>query len=222
MKNYYTEHSDEFGWGIKQGIPQYKINELLPLVSGNRILDIGCGPGAFVDVLASRGFEATGIDLTPKFISFAKKNYQGKFLVGDALSLPFENKSFDTVFIRNVIEHLENDLGAIKEALRVGHKVVIIVPHQTPLALKKHGLIFSHYQDTSHLRTYTKKSLLEITSQAKGELVDFFEIEKLPNTSIAFELLSGPSILKKIALKLLFGILPATAYYLELIAIIKS
>lgn len=222
MKAYLTKQANDFGWGPIHSIPQYKINELLPYVSGNKILDIGCGSGAFVDTLAKRGFDVVGIDITPKFIVFARKNFQGRFLVGDAYDLPFETKSFDTVFIRSVLEHLDNDLRALREAVRVGNKVVVVVPHTTPASLLKRGLIFSHYQDQTHLRTYTVKSLQELINQTKSKLVEINYSEALPNKSIVYELLSGFSWLKRIAIKILFLFFKPAKYNLELIAIINS
>lgn len=221
MKDYLTKNANLFGWGTKFAIADYKINELLPLVTGNKILDIGCGSGSLVNVLTSRGFEAVGIDIIPQFIAFARNNYQGKFLVADANQLPFESKTFDTVFVRNVLEHLDNDLKALKEALRVGKKVVVIVPHSTPDDLIKRGLIFSHYQDKSHLRTYTKKSLTDLINQTKSKIVDIVPSEYLPNKSVVYELLSGISFLKRIAIKILFFFFKPKNYHLELIAIIN-
>lgn len=221
MKSYYLKTADNFGWGPTHPMPQYKIDELLPLVTGNNILDVGCGPGTFVNELTQRGFNATGIDLTPKFISFARKNYQGKFLVADAVKLPFESKTFDTVFVRSVLEHLDNDIKALKESLRVGKKVVIVVPQLTPIILKKRGLIFSHYQDQSHLRYYTPKTISQLVSACHASLVSLQFSEPLPNKSIIFELLDGLSIFKRIIIKLIFFIFKPKKYYLELIAIIK-
>lgn len=221
MKNYYLKNADKFGWGPTQTMSTSKIDELLPLVTGNKILDVGCGPGTFVNVLTTRGFEAVGIDITPKFIAFARKNHQGKFLVADATKLPFESKTFDTVFVRSVLEHLDNDIKALREALRVGKKVIIIVPQSTPLALKKRGLIFSHYQDQSHVRYYTPKTISDLVSACQANLVRIQNSEPLPNKSLVYELLSGFSFFKRVAIKILFIFFPAHKYYLELIAIIK-
>jgi len=221
MKSYYLKNANKFGWGTDHSIPEYKINELLPLVTGNKILDIGCGPGFFVNTLSNMGFDATGVDFTPKFISFARKNFKGKFLVGDASKLTFDNQSFDTVFIKSVLEHVDNDIKVLKEALRVGKKVVIVVPQLTPLALKKRGLIFSHYQDQSHLRYYTPKSINELVAAAKATLVDIQTSEPLPNKSLVFDLLNGFGFFKRIAIKILFLLFSPKKYYLELIAIIK-
>ena len=210
MKNYFLKIT-----------PDYKIKELLPLIQGQKILDIGCGSGHFVDTLIKNNYLAVGIDIIPEFIELAQKKYQGKFLTADACKLPFKNKEFNTVFIRNVLEHIKDDKKALKEALRVGEKIIVIVPHTTPKELKIRGLIFSHYQDKSHLRTYTPKSLKKSIKNANGQLIKTIFIEKLPSISIFYELFTAPKILKKIITKIFFTLFKEKHYYLELLAIIK-
>ena len=214
--------ADDFGWGINTNLQQYKINELLPLVEGNNILDIGCGPGYFVDALTQKGFNATGIDIESKFIKFAKNNLSGNFLFANALKLPFKDKQFNTVFIRNVLEHIDNDLLAIKEALRVGNRVVVIVPHKTPDNLTKRGVHFIHYQDHSHLRNYTHKSLSELINTAEAEIIKLSYTERLPAKSLFVELFQAPAIIKRIIAKLFFIIFKEADYHEEILAIIKS
>ncbi len=220
--DYYQKNSNKFGWGKNFELPEYKIHELLPHISGEKVLDVACGPGHLVDVLNKHGFEAFGIDITPEFINFAKKNKKGDFQVADANSLPFKNQEFDTVILKSILEHLKDDLGALNEALRVGKKVIIIVPHKTPIVLKRRGLLYSHYQDKSHLRNYTEKSIKILINKSTGQLVQIHHIEKLPNQSIFFELFIAPKIIKRILNKLFFIIFKEKPYYLELMAIIKS
>lgn len=221
MKDYLLKNSSRFGWGIQQKTPEYKINELLSLIKGKKILDIGCGSGHFVDVLSKKNFDATGIDLIDEFIEYATKKYQGKFLTTNALKLPFKNKEFDTVFLRNVLEHISDDKKVLKEAIRVGKKIIVIVPQKSPNSLKIRGLIFSHYQDKSHLRNYTKKTLANLVKKTNSKLVKITITEKLPNKSIFFELFNAPAIIKKIITKIFFMIFKEKEFYLELLAIIK-
>lgn len=75
-----------------------------------RILEIGCGPGALSGAM-HRWYpkaEITGLDLDTAFIRFARKNVQGAvFVEGDAISLPFEDESFDVTVSNTVSEHIE-------------------------------------------------------------------------------------------------------------------
>lgn len=76
----------------------------------NRILEIGCGPGALAESLHSWYPDAKvyGIDTDSNFIAFARKNITGaQFLEADATALPFEDNSFDVTISNTVSEHIE-------------------------------------------------------------------------------------------------------------------
>jgi len=64
----------------------------------NNILDIGCGTGIHASILADKGYNVTGIDLSESMIKIAQKikNKNLNFLFGDARSFKIEKK-FDTV-----------------------------------------------------------------------------------------------------------------------------
>lgn len=83
------------------------------------ILDIGCGTGEFSSYFKPANY--IGIDLEKKYLDFAKKNHQGKFLLGDAKQLPFASKSFPKILMIGILHHLD-DLDcaqALQEAKRV-------------------------------------------------------------------------------------------------------
>jgi acyl transferase domain-containing protein/SAM-dependent methyltransferase len=69
-------------------------------LKGHKVLDVGCGRGGTVALLAeSFGAAATGVDLSPEAIAFCRKTHGAvaQFEVGDAEHLPFENGSFQAV-----------------------------------------------------------------------------------------------------------------------------
>ncbi len=74
----------------------------------HNILDIGCGNGRILDLFGSKNIRYTGIDSSKELIEIAKKyrGDRGRFLHANALSLPFEDKSFDTVFSIAVLHHI--------------------------------------------------------------------------------------------------------------------
>jgi len=90
----------------------------------DKVLDIGCGDGIFSIELAKRGYGVVGVDLNVKSVNYAKyfsKRSEVKidFLVGDACHLPFANESFDIILCSEVLEHIKDDEGAIREIERV-------------------------------------------------------------------------------------------------------
>ncbi|MBQ9698569.1 MAG: class I SAM-dependent methyltransferase, partial [Acidaminococcaceae bacterium] len=103
---------------------QTEICSRLPQKSGLTILDIGCGAGFFSILLAEKGHNVTGIDLTESMIEEARKLGQetgsaASFLVMDAERLTFADNVFDAVVSRNVTWNLPHPEQAYAEWLRV-------------------------------------------------------------------------------------------------------
>ncbi len=92
-----------------------------------RALEIGCGVGAVLRILAERFPDAryAGVDLQPKQIERAKALMERMnapkmdLQVGDLNRLPWLQGSFDLVYGIWIVEHLANPLAALKEARRV-------------------------------------------------------------------------------------------------------
>lgn len=101
---------------------------LLPhLQSGMKLLDVGCGPGTItVDLarLVAPG-DVTGVDLEPSQLELARAHAAAnqvenvRFQATDVYSLPFDNDSFDGVFLHGVLEHLTDPVRGLREVLRV-------------------------------------------------------------------------------------------------------
>jgi ubiquinone/menaquinone biosynthesis C-methylase UbiE len=90
---------------------------------GLRWIDVGCGNGAFTEVLIARAAPAavTGIDPSPGQIDYAQKRPATKlaeFRVGDAQALPFADKSFDAASMALAISFIPDPLKAAKEMAR--------------------------------------------------------------------------------------------------------
>jgi len=98
---------------------------------GDRVLDIGCGNGRFLEVLKNKKITYTGIDSSKSFIAQAQEMYGdiGSFIHMDALALPFEDSSFDVVVSFGVIHHIPSR-KLRKQFLSEAHRV-----------LKKDGLL---------------------------------------------------------------------------------
>src|ERR1051326_275342 len=97
------------------------------LESPTRVLDIGCGIGGPARYLAATfGCHVTGVDLSPGFIDAATYltarcalSDRVTFQVGDALHLPFEDGTFDAVFLQHVAMNIEERPALYAEVHRI-------------------------------------------------------------------------------------------------------
>lgn len=89
-----------------------------------RVLDVGCGAGYGTAELAQHARVATGIDVAPDAIAYARAHYplpNLRFLPASATALPFAAHSFDLVTAFEVVEHLSDWRALLSEARRVLH-----------------------------------------------------------------------------------------------------
>ena len=54
------------------------IVSLLPSLEGKKVLDAGCGPGTYTEILVSRGAEVTAFDISPRMLEIARSRLQEK------------------------------------------------------------------------------------------------------------------------------------------------
>jgi arsenite methyltransferase len=102
---------------------------------GDRILDVGCGPGFYcAEVLDQVGPEGSvvGVDPSPAMLALAAARCEGRgeveLLDGDALALPVADGAFDGAICVQVLEYVEaatEALAEIRRALRPGGRIVV-------------------------------------------------------------------------------------------------
>jgi SAM-dependent methyltransferase len=93
----------------------------------SRVLDVGCGIGGPARYIAATyNCQVTGVDLSADFVEAAtyltaRCGLSGRvtFQVGDALSLPFEAETFDTVFLQHVAMNISDRMALYAEMQRI-------------------------------------------------------------------------------------------------------
>jgi SAM-dependent methyltransferase len=97
----------------------------------DRVLDIGCGVGTFLRLVADRGAEAFGIDASEELLELARDRVpEADLRVGDMEALPYDDDSFDLVTGFNSFFFATDIVAALREGARVarpGAPVVIQV-----------------------------------------------------------------------------------------------
>jgi SAM-dependent methyltransferase len=138
-----------------------RVIEGLHLPARARILDAGCGSGRNMVEFARHG-TVTGIELSPTSVRLAREREAGEVIEGSVLEMPFESDSFDMAASLDVIEHLQDDLGALRELRRVvapGGALLVTVPAYQ-------WLWSGHDEINHHFRRYKRTSLQRIGEQA--------------------------------------------------------
>jgi ubiquinone/menaquinone biosynthesis C-methylase UbiE len=112
-------------------LPKYAeyVRKFIP--PSSKIIDLGCGRGKSTSIL-SKYYDVIGADISRKFISYAKKKYKAKFVVCNALRLPFKNNTFDAAISYGLIEHVLDVPRCLDEAVRIvrpGGYVIIVAPN---------------------------------------------------------------------------------------------
>ena len=96
-------------------------------VKGKRVLDAACGSGYGTAMLAESASSVIGIDISREAVGYARSNYAAAaaagaeidFSEGDCLALPFTDESLDVVVAFEIVEHLKDATGFLRELRRV-------------------------------------------------------------------------------------------------------
>src|SRR5437763_1872773 len=96
-----------------------------------RLLDVGCGSGAFASLADAAGARVAGLDASAELVEIAESRVpDGAFRVGDMADLPYADGSFDLVVSIDSLPYAAVPLAALFEAVRVtrpGGRVVVLV-----------------------------------------------------------------------------------------------
>ncbi|MGW5675902.1 class I SAM-dependent methyltransferase [Streptomyces sp. NPDC003860] len=111
-------------WRTAANSAAYLLGELRP---GMRVLDVGCGPGTITADLAELvpGGHVTGVDLASDVVEQARAHAAQRgvdnvrFAVADVNALEYDDGSFDVVHAHQVLQHLGDPVGALREMRRV-------------------------------------------------------------------------------------------------------
>jgi SAM-dependent methyltransferase len=110
--------------------------------AGQRVLDVGSGPGALTAELIARGAEVTAVDPSPPFVEAIRERHPGvEAQVAPAEQLPFEDGTFDAALAQLVVHFMSDPVAGLREMARVtregGVVAACVWDHggaQTPLA----------------------------------------------------------------------------------------
>jgi len=126
------EEHKKLRWGSREGMYNrfHLTADLLKKYKIQTLLDLGCGTGAFFDILRKKNHPGilVGLDLSMDILNFRKKNNDVYYISGTGAELPFKSESFDFVTILGMIQNCGLTFDAILKQLSI--------------VLKKNGFLF--------------------------------------------------------------------------------
>jgi ubiquinone/menaquinone biosynthesis C-methylase UbiE len=153
--------------------PRHELRERLLLKlflaakPGPQVLNVGAGQGSFSKLLEQRGFLVVSTDVSPAACEVLSERVRGPVVQADVTALPFADSSFDAVVLGEVIEHVDDDVGALQESRRVlrpGGVAAVSVP--------AHPSWFGPSDEwAGHVRRYTRDALVAACRAAGLEVV---------------------------------------------------
>ena len=132
--------------------------ELFPYVIAriperSSVVDIGCGTGFLLErIKKQKNAQVFGLDISLSAIKVMKEKRGIDGVATPIPPIPLKDDTYDVAICTEVLDHLDNDQGAIKEAIRItkpGGLILVTVPNNR----------WGPEENPEHMRTYTKESL---------------------------------------------------------------
>jgi SAM-dependent methyltransferase len=125
------------------------------------ILDVGCGTGLMMRDMADMG-TVDGVDIADEAVEYCRQRGVEHVTQASVVELPFPNQHFDVITGVDILEHIEDDVAALREWRRVlkpGGRLFLFVP--------AHQWLWSLQDEISgHQRRYTARGLRQVVAEA--------------------------------------------------------
>jgi len=152
-------------------------------LDGARILDVGCGLGLYVRQFRAFSSDVWGVDIDAEKVAEASQALPN-ICQAPAEDLPFPSSTFDVVLSHEVLEHVDDDRRAVREAYRVlksGGRLIVFVPNRW-YPFETHGAFWGgrYHQGNIPLVNYLPGPLRarlcpHVRAYRSGELLQLFE-----------------------------------------------
>jgi SAM-dependent methyltransferase len=155
------EIEDDYWWFVSRRELVVDVAKHLRINGSPLIIDIGCGTGATACALEALG-RVVAVDFSLLALQACRRRGLAHLLRSRAESIPLANESADVIVATDVLEHLDDDHGALREFRRVlkpgGHAVITVPAYE--FLWSEHDLALMHK------RRYTSRHLKELSGRA--------------------------------------------------------
>lgn len=148
-----------------------------------RVLEVGCAHGGFAALLRWAGYEATGLELSPWVVQFARQTFGVPMLLGPVEEQQLPEQSLDAVVLNDVVEHLADPLATLRccaRLLREDGILVVQMPcypegvsYEQLQARKDRFLEQMEGKGPQHLHLFSRRSARQLFARLGFNALDF-------------------------------------------------
>jgi 2-polyprenyl-3-methyl-5-hydroxy-6-metoxy-1,4-benzoquinol methylase len=158
--------------GLLPGMTRAAAMDTLGLAAAERgkVLDVGCGNGAFLARMKLLGWQCTGIETDPLAAQFARDSFGLNVREGTLGDAGFSDDSFDVVTLSHVIEHVHSPQDLLMQCRRVlkpGGKLVVLTPNILSLGHRIFGRAWRGLEPPRHLQSFHPNALRQVVERSQ-------------------------------------------------------
>lgn len=148
-----------------------RLKRILRFKSGGRLLDVGCGPGLFLEA-AREHFAVSGVEVIPEAAEYASSTLgeSGEVMCGDFLQIDVPREGFDVITMYDFVEHVPlpfDNLVKARECLKAGGLLVLGLPNLSSLGAMLKGQNWRGYSiPPEHLFFFTPRTIAALLRKA--------------------------------------------------------
>jgi ubiquinone/menaquinone biosynthesis C-methylase UbiE len=145
------QYIDLFGTGTHMHADDLDLIARHLAIQSGDVLDMGCGPGHLTEFLRKLGVKATGIDMVPEFIIYARSAFpEGNYEIGSMEQLPAPNSSIAGMLAWYSLIHqppsdIDSVLIELRRTMTPGGPLVVGFFYNDELKAFEHGVVHAYY-----------------------------------------------------------------------------
>jgi len=134
-----------------------------------KLLDVGCGSGAFLVKMKELGWDVVGVEPDRLAVKVAREHFGLSVYEGVLEEVGLPENEFDAITMNHVIEHLYDPIATFKECRRVlkpGGRLVAITPNIESLGARLFGEVWRGWEIPRHLYPFSPSTLQTLAEKA--------------------------------------------------------
>jgi 2-polyprenyl-3-methyl-5-hydroxy-6-metoxy-1,4-benzoquinol methylase len=136
---------------------------------GERLLDVGCGNGEYLDNMRRAGWEVTGVEPDEESVRMGRSHFGLEIHHGVLEDVCLPEGTFDVITMQHVVEHLSDPVQTLQSAyslLRPGGRLVVVTPNVDSLARRLFSRHWASWDPPRHLFLFSNRTLRRALTEA--------------------------------------------------------